>query len=403
VTGLDGQILARRNTRPVCILQSGAVAIAAGGNFSLCIDQQGQVLAWGDNSCGQLGDGTTESHARPAPVPGLTQVVDLAAGSNHVLALSVASGYRQLYVWGDNSLGQLGLGSPKAAQTRILQPQLLDLTGNLDASDERLLSVAAGYTQSAAVRDVSTARFGRPKLKNELYVWGLNTSHQLGLTDPASRYRPVRLRETAAGGLDLSAVPLESLAFGANHLLVLGSNGLLTAAGANERGQLGLGDEDNRSLLTPVATRDLIRPRWIAGQSLKLSFKQDHTLRIRWPSARDNRSVAGYLVELTVAGHAPEVRDAGLTTHYEISGLDPDVPIQVRVFAYDTECQEANRSELASLTAFSLPEGAQAGTYFLTLAPRTDPVDPVRHNWQADPTQGFSAVEVDAESQIEAG
>ena len=44
------------------------------------------MLCWGANDAGQLGDGTTQGRARPAPVPGLADVVQIAAGAAHTCA-----------------------------------------------------------------------------------------------------------------------------------------------------------------------------------------------------------------------------------------------------------------------------------------------------------------------------
>jgi len=386
VLGIDGSVLALRNTRPVQIVSQGAAMIRAGGNFSLYVDETGHLYTWGDNTHGQLGNGTTDSHRAPVQVSGISQIVDVAAGSNHVLVLSAASGYRQIYVWGDNSLGQLGLGGQKATSKQQLQPVLLDLTGNLDPSDERLLSVAAGYSQSAVVRDVSTSRFGQPTLKNELYLWGLNASHQLGLSDQASRYVPTRLQGFFDGYWGSGFLPFEGVAFGSDHVLVLSSKGLLASAGANSRGQLGLGDDAARVALEQVTTQDLFLPRWVSGQSIRVNTGKDNTIQVKWPEAQDNIAVAGYQVEITEAGQASVLQDAGLAHEWTITGMDEATPVQISVMAYDRNSQAANPADLARLTAYRLPEGTVAETYFLTSETFREPADAVVHHWTPHPS-----------------
>jgi hypothetical protein len=61
-------------------------AIAAGFRFSLALSA-GAVSAWGSNSLGQLGDGTTTNSSAPVPVSGLSEVAGIAAGEEHSLAL----------------------------------------------------------------------------------------------------------------------------------------------------------------------------------------------------------------------------------------------------------------------------------------------------------------------------
>lgn len=84
------------------------VAIAAGQYHSLALRSDGTVWAWGWNYYGQLGDGTTIDRTTPVQVQGLTNVVAIAASSNFSLALK-ADG--TVWAWGQNSYGQLGDGT----------------------------------------------------------------------------------------------------------------------------------------------------------------------------------------------------------------------------------------------------------------------------------------------------
>ena len=63
-----------------CLASSNIIAIAAGSKHTLALKQDGTVWAWGDNSSGQLGDGTTTHRTSPVQVPGLTGVSAIAAG-----------------------------------------------------------------------------------------------------------------------------------------------------------------------------------------------------------------------------------------------------------------------------------------------------------------------------------
>ena len=87
---------------------SDVFAVAGGGNHTLALTGDGRVWAWGDNSNGQLGDGTFLSRTQPAPVPHLTDGVAIAAGYSHSLALKKDG---TVWAWGDNSSGQLGNGT----------------------------------------------------------------------------------------------------------------------------------------------------------------------------------------------------------------------------------------------------------------------------------------------------
>ncbi len=73
-------------------------SIAAGWLHSLALKKDGTVWAWGRNESGQLGDGTEEGYsATPVHVKDLTDVVAIAAGENHSLALK---GDGTLWEWG---------------------------------------------------------------------------------------------------------------------------------------------------------------------------------------------------------------------------------------------------------------------------------------------------------------
>ena len=83
-----------------------AAAFAADLNHSLAAGSDGKLYAWGSNSNGQLGDGTTTSRTRPVQValPAGVSVSAMAAGSFYSLALGSDG---KLYAWGNNSSGQL--------------------------------------------------------------------------------------------------------------------------------------------------------------------------------------------------------------------------------------------------------------------------------------------------------
>ncbi|MEK6749011.1 MAG: hypothetical protein AABY83_07365 [Pseudomonadota bacterium] len=86
------------------------VAVAAGGAHSIALLANGTVVAWGENTFGQLGDGTNLTRSIPQAVmvsadEQLVSVVAIAAGDDFSLAL-VADG--TLYGWGNNSRSQLG-------------------------------------------------------------------------------------------------------------------------------------------------------------------------------------------------------------------------------------------------------------------------------------------------------
>ena len=68
----------------------------------------------GVNDKGQLGDGTKKPREKPVKVEGLNNIVAIAAGVTHVLALDVGG---NVWAWGFNTTGQLGDGTVKSRPT----------------------------------------------------------------------------------------------------------------------------------------------------------------------------------------------------------------------------------------------------------------------------------------------
>jgi alpha-tubulin suppressor-like RCC1 family protein len=89
---------------------SEVTQVTGGGEtHGLAVIADGTVRSWGHNLRGQLGTGTTEDRSIAGPVPGLSNVVQVAGGEDHSLAL-LANG--RVMVWGSNEYGQLGQGTP---------------------------------------------------------------------------------------------------------------------------------------------------------------------------------------------------------------------------------------------------------------------------------------------------
>ncbi|WP_019030609.1 RCC1 domain-containing protein [Salinispora arenicola] len=194
-------------------------AVAAGFNHSLALTSAGTVLAWGDNSTGQLGDGTTTNRRTPVPVglPAGTVVTAVAGGGVHSLALTSAG---TVFAWGDNSSGQLGDGSTTNRRT----PVAVGLPVGT-----RVTAVAGGGSHSLAVTSVGTAR-----------AWGSNFIGQLGDGSNTNRRTPVDVR--LPPGTTVTAV-----VGGLTHSLALTSAGTVLAWGNNNWGQLGDGTTRDRN------------------------------------------------------------------------------------------------------------------------------------------------------------
>jgi alpha-tubulin suppressor-like RCC1 family protein len=144
-----------------------AVEVAAGGVHTCARRASGQVLCWGQNLYGQLGDGSSGTNrATPAAVPGLADAVEVAAGRTHTCARR-ASG--QVLCWGENGWGLLGDGTTRA-RTRPVA-----VAGVTDA-----VEVAAGERHTCARRAAGP-----------VLCWGDNRFGALGGDPTAPSFTPV--------------------------------------------------------------------------------------------------------------------------------------------------------------------------------------------------------------------
>ncbi len=117
--------------------------VSVGDNHS-CGIANGQLFCWGDNSHGQLGMGDKYSVSQPQAVPALVNkyVTDVSAGKNHTCAIV----YGKLYCWGDNSHGQLGNGTTTSTdEPDFAKPVAGALSG------KRVTDISAGIDNTCAI------------------------------------------------------------------------------------------------------------------------------------------------------------------------------------------------------------------------------------------------------------
>jgi alpha-tubulin suppressor-like RCC1 family protein len=180
----DGTTTRRLSPVQVLGLTRPVIAIAAGREHSLAVEDDGTVWAWGSNVYGQLGDGTKTNRTRAVRITSLSGVTDVEAGAHHSLALrstgTVAS-------WGRNYRGELGDGT---ITIRTLPVTVPGISG--------VISIAAGRDHSLVVLGNGTMR-----------SWGFNTSGELGDGSTTTRRSPVTVvgitgAVQAEGGEDYS-------------------------------------------------------------------------------------------------------------------------------------------------------------------------------------------------------
>jgi alpha-tubulin suppressor-like RCC1 family protein len=187
------------------------------------------AYTWGGNDSGQLGNGGTASRLSPGAVPGLTDIVQIAGGRDHVIALD-ANGH--VWTWGSNAFGQLGLG---------------DLT---DRHSPTMIPGLSGIVQVASGHDHSMARTA----SGTVYAWGLNASGQAGDGTRTNRKTP---------GVVSGISDAVSIAAGRDMSYAVRGNGQAVAWGLNDNGELGDGTTTTRT--SPVRVGTLTNVASVAG------------------------------------------------------------------------------------------------------------------------------------------
>jgi len=155
--------------------------VATGKHHTLALDSSGHVWSWGQNYFGQLGLGyrtfgeNIDNVLTPQLVSGVSDVVAIAASYNsHSMALTKDG---EIYAWGYNYYGQLGLGSTSSTAP-ITTPTKVS-TSNFDG---KVTAIAAGYNFSMAITENGT-----------LYTWGINTYGELGIESTTQNGNPQKI------------------------------------------------------------------------------------------------------------------------------------------------------------------------------------------------------------------
>ena len=215
------------STTPVKVKLPAGVKITqvrAGCFDSLALTSTGQVLAWGGNQEGQLGNGTTVDSDIPVHVslPAGTTVTGIAAGDAHSLARTNTG---QMLAWGFNPEGQLGDGTTvdRHSPVPVALPAGVTVTG-----------IAAGEFHSLAITSTGGA-----------LAWGFNVEGELGNGTSQSSDVPVPV--SLPVGTTVKAVIA-----GCEHSLAITSTGQVLAWGSDLFGELGNGTTGDGST-TPVS------------------------------------------------------------------------------------------------------------------------------------------------------
>jgi alpha-tubulin suppressor-like RCC1 family protein len=219
-------------------LPSGVTAIAAGKDHTCALTSSGGVKCWGDNGSGELGNGTTTLSNIPVDVTGLSSgVMAIAAGSNYTCALT-SSG--EVKCWGQNEYGQLGDGTTTNSSIPV------DVVGLSNG----IVAITAGGSHSCALTS-----------EEVVMCWGWNSNGQLGNQSDTDSSVPVKIIGLSSGVISLSA--------GDMHTCALTSDGGVKCWGYNHFGQLGDG--------TSTASNVPVDVNGLSGQVIAISLGSGYT------------------------------------------------------------------------------------------------------------------------------
>lgn len=207
-----GRSYCASDNNPKCVL-SGIKKVYSGANHMFALTESNKYYAWGCNGCGQLGLGHSKNQYQPSELE-LENILSMSAGVNHSIAIVRSQLGNDIYVFGSNSCGQLGLDNCELTN----KPLKLELNS--------VVSIKCGWDHTVALDSDGI-----------VYIWGQ-------LFDGAEIYvTPTRV---------MLIERVRSIKTGQNHIVVVSVRDKVYAWGENNYGQLGLGDNLNRSVPTEL-------------------------------------------------------------------------------------------------------------------------------------------------------
>jgi alpha-tubulin suppressor-like RCC1 family protein len=218
----DGSTTDRPTAVPSMVPAGNLQAVSAGGEHT-CALVDNFALCWGRPSNGRLGNGMTNDDPSPIPtfVAGLDSINKIAAGNRHTCAIKIPP--NEVFCWGANAMGAVGNGT------------------TMDVPIALKILVPDGEKSLIATDDLHTCA----TTNNDLYCWGADSNGELGdgPDDDQPELSPTQVANDR----------LQDLTTGFRTTCALGSDRALRCWGANDAGQLGVGDLDNRDVPTEIS------------------------------------------------------------------------------------------------------------------------------------------------------
>jgi uncharacterized repeat protein (TIGR02543 family) len=227
--------------------------IFLGRSHSAALTSLGRVFTWGYNLYGQLGDDTNTNRSMPVDITNNfdfqqdEKIIQMSLEYFHSIALTTSG---RVFTWGYNGFGQLGDDTLLSKRLPVEITQRFNLSGS-----EKVLQVSLGYNHSAAL--TTTGR---------VFTWGSNIYGQLGDGTGINKYVPTDVTNEFILPLNVKIIEIAS---GFNHNSAISSSNQLFFWGDNQYGQLGDGTKDNKMIPTNITEHfDLLPNEIISTASL---------------------------------------------------------------------------------------------------------------------------------------
>jgi len=283
---------------------------------TIALKSDGSIWSWGDNTYGQLGDGTAQQRETPTrEYSQSTEWEKISSTLYHVLAIKSDG---TLWDWGENNEGQLGDGT---VYNTIVPNQ--EITKATD-----WVAVSAGKAHTLAIKSDGT-----------LWAWGWNYHGALGDGTGTTYYIP---RQEKSGSTDW-----KSVAAGEHHSIGLKNDGSLWGWGLNDKGQVGDGTTNDR--YEPVEENTTAR-RWVAisaGGKSSGAIKENGTL---WAWGNNYAGQLGDGTTTTTSKPTQEDSEAG---DWDIVSRGSNHMIAIKQNETLWSCGDNNRGQLGDGTTNS--------------------------------------------------
>mmetsp|Transcript_13170 Transcript_13170/g.19877 ORF Transcript_13170/g.19877 Transcript_13170/m.19877 type:complete len:1200 (-) Transcript_13170:5-3604(-) len=278
LTGKDEQCYKHQCYHPKHVDRTSLTMVSDGLNFSLYLDNAGNVFGKGANKYGQLGIQDQEHLINPIKLKINEKVIAMSTGCFHSLLLTEKS---HVYGVGRNQVGQLGLNSIE----NTFNPTILPIVYNIS-------SISCGCEHSLFLENS-----GKP------FGSGLNQDGQLGIGNnmDVSTLKPMKLLSSINQIIQISA--------GFHYSLVLDASFTPYGVGRNNDGQLGLGTTKNHTIFQQITYFENIPISKVAAGDIHSLFMSDNGIIYGTGSNQYEQLNMNSLVPTPFNGQVPNLRD----------------------------------------------------------------------------------------------